>query len=652
MHNRIFAKIKQLVGEGEHVFFVCGESKYIQDLFYTDGELLPIRKSLISSFKEHEGVNHILQIYYEDGKIHLESSKVLMRNTKIKDELGEYGSKNRQASLEVYDDPAALINHIKELNLKELKNGKWLVVFDDFHQIAKTYKGFDNQEISRFFSEVILSWKKIHNNYYVFILGDKNLGWLEDFGISTDSVIEVAEPTVHELARTAVLIAKRHDKTLLYPLTFASKYVETPKPLRVILREIEKKITETRDTGTNTFRNEGDDLKLDDVKLESGVREKIREIFNRFKEGKSVTNGIIFHGPPGTGKTTIAKALANEAGAFFLKTSASDFKGEFLGQSGQNTRRIFEKLKNNKPAVLFIDEADAILASREGKSIRDTYSDEIVNEFLAYVDGLKADREIFVVIATNYLERLDRAVISRFEEIKIDLPKGKALKEIVKEYLGKEFEQDYEVFYGLSGRDISQLGKQWREGIISGKKELLQKIKMERLSGLYPKEPELSFSDLCGYYKQKEYVTKLFKKGIKKVAVFGKLKAGKTSFIEAIAGEFGLTIIRKLPDNPVRLHGIEDKILLHVGEEISLYPPSDKFPEDIAIAVEVSGTSEEILESLRLLGFIDIELRLDEETVKEFSRKKFNFDLTQEDIKKLVNKSFPYVENYLMAKRD
>ncbi len=651
MYHRVFKKIKEHMGKGDNMFFLWGESKYIYDHFYTtkgkSGKLLPLRESLIETFKEGGHVDKTLQIYYDDGKIHFKSSVSLGKDVSVEDELGEFEGSNKQLNEEVFNDPVALINTIKEINTKDLKKGKWLVVFDDFNQIAKTYRGFDSQEIGRFFSEVVLNWRKIPNNFYIFIIRDKGLGWLEDFGITDKEAIEVLEPDVHELARAMHYVAKKHGKRLSLPLTTASKYVEDPRPLKVIIKEFEDMLKNMEDEEIKDYGRE-EELDFEDIRLEKETKEEIRSIFDKFKDGKSVTNGIILYGPPGTGKTTIARALAKQAGSFFLKTSASDFKGEFVGQSGQNTRRIFEKLRNNKPAVLFIDEADAILGHRGNRLASDNYSNDIVNEFLANVDGLKSDREIFVVVATNYLDRLDDAIRSRFKEIKIGLPKGHVLKEIVVDYLGKEFEQDYDLFYGLSGRDISHLGKEWNSKLISSKEKLIERIIESRLSGLGYYTPKHNFSEVCGYKEQKTRVTKLFERGIRRFVVSGATKVGKSFFIEAMAGELGLAIVSALPDHREKLHGIEDKIMFFQSLNAFQRDLIDRFP-DVAMTIEVRNAEEETLEELKMLGFMEINLSPDDDTIKEFVHKRFGKELSEEDVRKLKGKSFYYIDNYVKA---
>ena len=658
--HRVFRKLKEMINAGENMFFIYGDSTYTNDIFYTEiegkGKLLHLRESIVEAFKEYENIDSVIEIYNKDGRIHLTSSKPLKKSVSIRDDLMEFSKSDEEILEESYDNIDALINEIKMLNMSELKTGGWLIVFDDFNQIAKTYRGFDSHDIGRIFSEVILNWRKLQGNYYIFILRDKDLGRLEEFGISQEKtpekLVEVSEPSVHELAKALVLVANQQGKILYTPLDYATKYLEKPKPLKMVVREAEEKFKEIE--GEEIKGHMEENLTLDDVKLKENIRKKIREIFEKFKEGKSVTNGIILYGPPGTGKTTIAKALANEVGAFFLKTSASDFKGEFLGQSGQNTRRIFEKLKNNKPAVLFIDEADAILAKREGY-IGDTYTTEIVNEFLANVDGLKSDKEIFVIIATNYVNRLDEAIRSRFEEIEIGLPEGEALKELVSEHLGKDFENDYEMFYGLSGRDISQIGKQLKEGVISTKEEVIEKIKLQRLSGLNPRTPRWDFSQVCGYARQKEAVRRYFEKDIKRLVIVGDVKVGKTFFIEALAGEFGLTIIESLPNkNPKQLHGMEDKVLFYAKNKfpLELVEEFTNIPAAIEISLSKDAHTHEVLNTLLRYGFVDIKLELDRETLKEYAKKKLNIELSEDEIRNLIGKSFPYIENFIKIRME
>jgi SpoVK/Ycf46/Vps4 family AAA+-type ATPase len=140
------------------------------------------------------------------------------------------------------------------------------------------------------------------------------------------------------------------------------------------------------------------------------------------KKGAKVPN-ILLYGPPGTGKTEIARTIANEAGVNFEAKNVSDLKGKYLGESGQNVKDMFAKARAKAPTVLFMDEIDGAAKAR-GSEGADKYTEEIVGELLAQMDGAtKSDRPVFVLAATNLPESIDRAILERFtRRIEIPLP--------------------------------------------------------------------------------------------------------------------------------------------------------------------------------------------------------------------------------------
>src|SRR5205823_2633881 len=98
--------------------------------------------------------------------------------------------------------------------------------------------------------------------------------------------------------------------------------------------------------------------------------------------------GVLLFGPSGTGKTQIARTLANESGLSFIGAAPTDMKGAFLGHAGRNVRELFERARAKSPAILFLDELDAGAASREGGKA-DQFTDEIVGALLDQMDGVK-----------------------------------------------------------------------------------------------------------------------------------------------------------------------------------------------------------------------------------------------------------------------
>lgn len=155
--------------------------------------------------------------------------------------------------------------------------------------------------------------------------------------------------------------------------------------------------------------------------------------------GAKMPRGILLEGPPGTGKTLIAKAIANEAGCNFFYESASSFVEMYVGVGSKRVREIFQQASKHKPAIIFIDEIDAIGAVSRGAGANEEYR-QTLNELLTQMDGYKENDNIIVIAATNNANALDKALKrpGRFTRIiKIPNPDKKARKEILSHYISK-----------------------------------------------------------------------------------------------------------------------------------------------------------------------------------------------------------------------
>ena len=149
--------------------------------------------------------------------------------------------------------------------------------------------------------------------------------------------------------------------------------------------------------------------------------------------------GILLHGPPGTGKTLLAKAVAKESGAEFFAQSASSFVEMFAGLGAARIRRLFKEARKHAPAIVFIDELDAVGAAR-GKDISGE-KDQTLNQLLVELDGFGGRDDVVVIGASNLLEKLDTALLrpGRFDrQIFVTPPDLKGRKEILEVHTAQQ----------------------------------------------------------------------------------------------------------------------------------------------------------------------------------------------------------------------
>ena len=180
--------------------------------------------------------------------------------------------------------------------------------------------------------------------------------------------------------------------------------------------------------------------------------------------GARVPRGVLLHGPPGTGKTLLAKAVAHESGARFYAQSASGFVEMFAGLGAARVRRLFRIARKNQPAIIFIDELDAVGGQR-GMSLNGE-KDQTLNQLLIEMDGFNSQDRLVVIAASNLLDRLDSALLrpGRFDrQIYVAPPDVQAREDILHVHVrGKPLgEVDFELIArqtaGLTGADLANI---------------------------------------------------------------------------------------------------------------------------------------------------------------------------------------------------
>ena len=137
-------------------------------------------------------------------------------------------------------------------------------------------------------------------------------------------------------------------------------------------------------------------------------------------------SGVLLYGPPGTGKTMLAKAVANETDATFIKMAGSELVRKFIGEGSRLVRDLFEMAREREPAIIFIDEIDAIATTRtESKTSGDAEVQRTMMQLLSEMDGFEARGEIRIIAATNRFDMLDRAILrpGRFDRL-IEVPEA------------------------------------------------------------------------------------------------------------------------------------------------------------------------------------------------------------------------------------
>ena len=186
-------------------------------------------------------------------------------------------------------------------------------------------------------------------------------------------------------------------------------------------------------------------IKFSDVAGEDEAKENLTEIVdylhnpNKYKEiGASMPKGILLVGPPGTGKTMLAKAVAGESNVPFFSMSGSEFVEMFVGMGASKVRDLFKQAKEKAPCIVFIDEIDAIGKKRDGQISGNDEREQTLNQLLAEMDGFDSSKGLFILAATNRPEVLDKALLrpGRFDRrIIVEKPDLKGREDILRVHI-------------------------------------------------------------------------------------------------------------------------------------------------------------------------------------------------------------------------
>ena len=215
-------------------------------------------------------------------------------------------------------------------------------------------------------------------------------------------------------------------------------------------------------------------IKFDDVAGEDEAKENLTEIVNylhnpkQYQEiGASMPKGVLLVGPPGTGKTMLAKAVAGEANVPFFAMSVSKFVEMFVGMGASKVRDLFKQAKEKAPCIVFIDEIDAIGKKRDGQMGGNDEREQTLNQLLTEMDGFEGNTGVIILAATNRPESLDPALTrpGRFDRrVPVELPDLKGREAILKVHAKKikvaddvDFNKVARMASGASGAELANI---------------------------------------------------------------------------------------------------------------------------------------------------------------------------------------------------
>jgi cell division protease FtsH len=423
------------------------------------------------------------------------------------------------------------------------------------------------------------------------------------------------------------------------------------------------------------INSEKPDVKFDDVAGVDEAKEEVKEIvdFLKYPEryislGAKIPKGVLLVGPPGTGKTLLAKAVAGEADVPFFSVSGSSFIEMFVGVGASRVRDLFEQAKKEAPAIIFIDEIDAIGKSRNagGPMGGNDEREQTLNQLLAEMDGFGTDTPVIVLAATNRPEVLDPALLraGRFDrQVLVDKPDFEGRLAILKIHSKDvklspkvDLEEIAKATAGLAGADLANIINE--AALLAGrqnKKEIEQNDLMEAIErafvGLEKKNRKINELEkkIVSYHESGHALIAELTEGATRVT--------KVSIIPRGLGALGYTL--HLPDEENRFLAQKKELVAEVDVLLAGRAAEEIFIGDISTGAgnDLQRATDIIKDMITKYGMTDVAGLMVLEThaggaflsggqvIKDYSEKMA--EAIDEAIKSFLDEHYQYVKDTL-----
>lgn len=354
------------------------------------------------------------------------------------------------------------------------------------------------------------------------------------------------------------------------------------------------------------------------------------QVFERL--GVEAPKGVLLHGPPGTGKTLIARAVAHETEAYFTHISGPEIMGKFYGESEGRLRGVFEDAQKHAPAIIFIDEIDAIAPKREDMGGEKQVERRVVAQLLALLDGLESRGNVIVIGATNIPNTLDPALRrpGRFDrEIVVPIPDRRGRHEILQIHsrgmpLAADVDLDRvaEITHGFVGADLQALVREAAmitlrtllpnidfemadipydtlmklEVTMEHVLEAMKEVEPSAIREVFVEVPDVSWEDVGGLESMKQTLKEAVEWPLKHADIFAQTRstppkgilltgvpgAGKTLLAKAVAKQSGVNFISvKGPELMSRFIGESERAIREVFKTAKQASPTILFFDEI-----------------------------------------------------------------------